>query len=136
MIDQKNSSNDCNRRYSNNLRTNYSKNKSRKYSNKRAYKKTITTGPLKTLNLKTIANKIDYFQSPNYSQSPNRITSQYPNKQNDNNRSSTPKNQRQINQVQTTSEATPDPPGIENTESLVMQPNHKHCERTDDESKN
>ena len=37
----------------------------------------------------------------------------------------TPKHQRQINQVQTTEETQPEPPGIDNIESTKLQMSHK-----------
>ena len=48
--------------------------------------------------------------------------------------SSTPKHQTQINQVQTTGETQPDPPGIYNNESTEIQLNHINCKSTDSES--
>ena len=55
-------------------------------------------------------------------------------KQNHNYGSSTPKHQRQINQVQTTNKTKSDPPGIDNTKTLEMQLGDMQCEKTDDES--
>ena len=49
-------------------------------------------------------------------------------------RSNTPKHERQINQVQTNEKITSDPPGIDNTENIEIQVNHKNCESTDSES--
>ena len=72
-------------------------------------------------------------EKENYSQPPNRNNTQYQNSQ-QNYRSSTPKHQRQINQIQSTEETQSDPPGIDNTESSKLQLNHINCESTDDES--
>ena len=47
-----------------------------------------------------------------------------------------PKDQRQINQVQATDETTPEPPGIENTESSEVQLNHLNCESANEYSEN
>ena len=49
-------------------------------------------------------------------------------------RSSTPKHQRQINQVHSTEEIQSDNPGIGNTENSELQVNHINCESTDDDS--
>ena len=49
-------------------------------------------------------------------------------------RSSTPKHQRHINQVQTNEETTSDPPGIDDTGSNELQLNHINCESSDTES--
>ena len=46
-------------------------------------------------------------------------------------RSSTPKHQRHINQVQTNEETTSDPPGIDDAENHKIQLNHIHCESSD-----
>ena len=69
----------------------------------------------------------------NYSQSPHRNNTRYPDSQNKLGRN-TPTHQRQINQVQTTRETNSDPPGIYNTESTEIQLNHINCESTDIES--
>ena len=69
----------------------------------------------------------------NYSQSPHRNNTRSQNSQ-QHYGSSTPKHQRQINQVQTNEETQPDPPGIDNTESIQLQLNNKNCEPTDSES--
>ena len=47
-----------------------------------------------------------------------------------------PKHQRQNNQIQITCIATPDPSGIDNTETSEKQTNHIHCESTDDKKEN
>ena len=49
-------------------------------------------------------------------------------------RSSTPKHQRQINQVPSAEELQSDPPGFDNTENSELQLYHIICESTDDES--
>ena len=77
------------------------------------------------------SNNID--RQRNYSQSPHRNNTPYPDSQNKC-RSNTPKHQRQINQVQTTEETNSDPPGIDNTETTELQLNHINCESTDTES--
>ena len=51
-----------------------------------------------------------------------------------NHKSSTPKHQRQINQVQSTEENQSDPPGIDNTENSELQLSHINCDSKDDES--
>ena len=48
-------------------------------------------------------------------------------------RSSTPKHQRQVIQVQSNGEIQADLFGIENTEKSELQLNHNNCELTDDE---
>ena len=72
-------------------------------------------------------------EKENNSQPPNRNNTQHQNSQ-QNYRSSTPKHQRQINQIQSTEETQSDPPGIDNTEISKLQLNHINCESTDDES--
>ena len=69
----------------------------------------------------------------NYSQSPHWNNTHYQNSQ-QNYRSSTPKHQRQMNQVQSTEQTQPDPPGIHNNKSTELQLNHINCESTDYES--
>ena len=49
-------------------------------------------------------------------------------------KSSTPKHQRLINQVQTNEETTSDPPDIDDTGSNKLQLNHINCESSDTES--
>ena len=49
-------------------------------------------------------------------------------------RSSTPKHQKHINQVQTNEETTSDPPGIDDTGSNELQLNHINCGSSDTES--
>ena len=39
-----------------------------------------------------------------------------------------------MNQVQSTEETQPDPPGIDNNKSTELQLNHINCESTDSES--
>ena len=48
--------------------------------------------------------------------------------------SSTPKHQTQINQVHSTEETQPDPPGIGKNESTELQLNHINCDSTVSES--
>ena len=48
--------------------------------------------------------------------------------------SSTPKHQRQKNQIQPTEETQPVSPGIDDNESTELQLNHINCESTDSES--
>ena len=69
-------------------------------------------------------------QNNNY-QSKSRKCYQYANKQDQNYRSKTPKHQRQFDHVQSTDEASADPPGFENTEISEQKLNHTHCESTD-----
>ena len=61
-------------------------------------------------------------------------TSKYSVTQNQNYRSSAPKHQRQINEVQAWDETNLDPSDIDNTETSELQFNHIHRETTDDES--
>ena len=68
-----------------------------------------------------------------YSQSPHRNNNRYPDSKH-RYRSSTPKHQRHINQVQTNEETTSDPPGIDDTGSNELQLNHINCESSDTES--
>ena len=49
-------------------------------------------------------------------------------------RSSTPKHQRQMNQVQATEKTQSDPPAIDNTKNSELHLNHIYCQSTDDES--
>ena len=69
----------------------------------------------------------------NYSESPSRNKTRYPDCQNKY-RSNTPKHLRQINQVQTTEDANSDPPGIDYTETTELQLNHINCESTEIEN--
>ena len=69
----------------------------------------------------------------NYSQSPHRNNNHYHDSKH-RYRSSKPKHQRPINQVQTNEETTSDPPGIDDTESNELQLNHINCESSDTES--
>ena len=67
----------------------------------------------------------------NYSQSAHRNNTRYQNSQ-QNYRSSTPKHQKQMNQVQTTEEIQPDPPGNDNNGDTEL--NHINYESTDSKS--
>ena len=69
----------------------------------------------------------------NYSQSPHRNNNNY-NNSNNRHRSSTPKHQRQINQVQSNPETTSDPPGIDDTVTDTLQLNQINCTSSDSES--
>ena len=84
-----------------------------------------------TLGIETTTIQTD---KKNYFLSTHRNNNPYSASQSQNYRNSTPKHQRQINQVEPTDETYPDPPGIENTEILEIQFNHIHCETTDEKS--
>ena len=68
-----------------------------------------------------------------FSQPPHRNNTQHQNSQ-QNYRSSTPKHERQINQLQSTEETQSDPPGIDNTETTELHLNHVTFESIYDES--
>ena len=70
----------------------------------------------------------------NYSQSPHRGYNNNYNNSNNRHRSSTPKHQRHINQVQSNPETTSDPPGIDDTVTDTLQLNQINCGSSDSES--
>ena len=72
-------------------------------------------------------------QYRNYSQSPHGTNNHYNNSKH-RYRSSTPKHQRHINQVQSNEETTSDPPGIDDTGSNELQLNQINCGSSDTES--
>ena len=65
--------------------------------------------------------------------SPHRNNNNY-NNSNNRHRSSTPKHQRHINQVQSNPETTSDPPGIDDTVTYTLQLNQINCGSSDSES--
>ena len=133
----RNYSNDRSRNYSNDRNPRYQNNPSRDYSNNRSnfhrskYNNYQNRSRDNSRNINSSYNN----RQRNYSQSPHRNITRYQNSQ-QKYRSSTPKHQRQINQVQSTEDThtQPDPPGIDNNERTELQLNHINCESTDSES--
>ena len=127
----RNYSNNRNRSYSNN-RNNYSNNRSRNNSyNRSNYHRSNNNQYNRSRNNSQNRNSSYKIRYRNYSQSPHRNNNNYHNSQY-RHRSNTPKQQRQINQVQTSAEITSDPPGIDNTAELQVK--KINCESTDSES--
>ena len=98
--------------------------------------RTITDQTIITKIDREIIHKIDTSYNNryrNYSQSPHRNNNNY-NNSNNRHRSSTPKHQRHINQVQSNPETTSDPPGIDDTVTDTLQLNQINCGSSDSES--
>ena len=99
--------------------------------------RTITDQTIITKTDREIIHKIDtqviIIVIENYSQSPHRNNNHY-NNSNNRHRSSTPKHQRHINQVQSNPETTSDPPGIDDTVTDTLQLNQINCTSSDSES--
>ena len=93
----------------------------------------IPTIGIETVQIIEIAVQAITTDKRNYSQSPHRNNTRYQNSH-QNYGSSTPKHQRQTNQVRSTEETQPDTPGIEKNESTELQLNHLNCESTDNKS--
>ena len=130
----RNYSNNRNRSYSNN-RNQQHNNRSRDYSNNRSnYQRPNYNSYQNRSRDNSQKRNLNYNnRQRNYSQSPHRNNTRYPDSQNKPG-SSTPKHQRQINQVQTAGETISDPRSFENTETTELQLNHINCESTDSDS--
>ena len=83
--------------------------------------------------IQKIEIQVIIIDSRNYSESPHRNNNHYNNSKH-RYRSSTPKHQRHINQVQSNEETTSDPPGIDDTENNELQLNQINCGSSDTES--
>ena len=123
-----------NRSYSNNRNQNYPNNRSRNKSYKRSnYHRSNDNYQNKSQNNSQNRNSSYNNRYRNYSQSPHRNNNRYPDSKH-RYRSSTPKHQGHIDQVQKNEETTSDSPGIDETGSIELQLNHINCESSDTES--
>ena len=123
-----------NRSYSNNRNQNYPNNQSRNNSyNRSNYNRPNNNYQNRSRNNSQIRHSSYNNRYRNYSQSPHRNNNNY-NNSNNRHRSSTPKHQRQINQVQSNPETTSDPPGIDDTVTDTLQLNQINCTSSDSES--
>ena len=138
----RNSSYNRNRNYSYNRNRSYSNNRNQNYPNNRSrnnsYNRSNYNRPNNNYQNRSRNNSQNRHPSynnryRNYSQSPHRNNNNY-NNSNNRHRSSTPKHQRQINQVQANPETTSDPPGIDNTVTDTLQLNQINCTSSDSES--
>ena len=138
----RNSSYNRNRNYSYNRNRSYSNNRNQNYPNNRSrnnsYNRSNYNRPNNNYQNRSRNNSQNRHPSynnryRNYSQSPHRNNNHY-NNSNNRHRSSTPKHQRQINQVQSNPETTSDPPGIDDTVTDTLQLNQINCTSSDSES--
>ena len=138
----RNSSYNRNRNYSNNRNRSYSNNRNQKYPNNQSrnnsYNRSNYNRPNNNYQNRSRNNSQNRHSSynnryRNYSQSPHRNNNNY-NNSNNRHRSSTPKHQRHINQVQSNPETTSDPPGIDDTVTDTLQLNQINCGSSDSES--
>ena len=138
----RNSSYNRNRNYSNNRNRSYSNNRNQNYPNNQSrnnsYNRSNYNRPKNNYQNRSRNNSQNRHSSynnryRNYSQSPHRNNNNY-NNSNNRHRSSTPKHQRHINQVQSNPETTSDPPGIDDTVTDTLQLNQINCESSDSES--
>ena len=138
----RNSSYNRNRNYSNNRNRSYSNNRNQNYPNNQSrnnsYNRSNYNRPNNNYQNRSRNNSQNRHSSynnryRNYSQSPHRNNNNY-NNSNNRHRSSTPKHQRHINQVQSNPETTSDPPGIDDTVTDTLQLNQINCESSDSES--
>ena len=138
----RNSSYNRNRNYSNNRNRSYSNNRNQNYPNNQSrnnsYNRSNYNRPNNNYQNRSRNNSQNRHSSynnryRNYSQSPHRNHNNY-NNSNNRHRSSTPKHQRHINQVQSNPETTSDPPGIDDTVTDTLQLNQINCESSDSES--
>ena len=130
----RNYSHNRNRSYSNNRNQNYPNNRSRNNSyNRSNYHKSNDNYQNRSRNNSQSRNSNYNNRYRNYSQSPHRNNNHYHNSKH-RYRSSTPKHQRHINQVQSSEETTSDPPGIDDTGSNELQLNQTNCGSSDTES--
>ena len=125
----RNDSNNRNRSYSNNRNQYYQNNRSRNNSYNRPNSNYQNRLRNNSQNRHSSYNN----RYRNYSQSPHRNNNHY-NNSNNRHRSSTPKHQSQINQVQSNPETTSDPPGIDDTVTDTLQLNQINCTSSDSES--
>ena len=120
--------------YSNNRNQNYPNNQSRNNSyNRSNYNRPNNNYQNRSRNNSQNRHSSYNNRYRNYSQSPHRNNNNY-NNSNNRHRSSTPKHQRQINQVQSNPETTSDPPGIDDTVTDTLQLNQINCTSSDSES--
>ena len=138
----RNSSYNRNRNYSYNRNRSYSNNRNQNYPNNRSrnnsYNRSNYNRPNSNYQNRSRNNSQNRHSSynnryRNYSQSPHRNNNRY-NNSNNRHRSSTPKHQRQINQVQANPETASDPPGIDDTVTDTLQLNQINCTSSDSES--
>ena len=133
----RNSSYNRNRNYSNNRNRSYSNNRNQYYPNNRSrnnsYNRPNSNYQNRSRNNSQNRHSSYNNRYRNYSQSPHRNNNHY-NNSNNRHRSSTPKHQRQINQVQSNPETTSDPPGIDDTVTDTLQLNQINCTSSDSES--
>ena len=133
----RNSSYNRNRNYSNNRNRSYSNNRNQYYQNNRSrnnsYNRPNSNYQNRSRNNSQNRHSSYNNRYRNYSQSPHRNNNHY-NNSNNRHRSSTPKHQRQINQVQSNPETTSDPPGIDDTVTDTLQLNQINCASSDSES--
>ena len=138
----RNSSYNRNRNYSNNRNRSYSNNRNQNYPNNQSrnnsYNRSNYNRPNNNYQNRSRNNSQNRHSSynnryRNYSQSPHRNNNHY-NNSNNCHRSSTPKHQRNINQVQSNPETTSDPPRIDDTVNDTLQLNQINCESSDSES--
>ena len=138
----RNSSYNRNRNYSNNRNRSYSNNRNQNYPNNQSrnnsYNRSNYNRPNNNYQNRSRNNSQNRHSSynnryRNYSQSPHRNNNNY-NNSNNRHRSSTPKHQRHINQVQSNPETTSDPPGIDDTVTDTLQLNQINCGSSDSES--
>ena len=138
----RNSSYNRNRNYSYNRNRSYSNNRNQNYPNNQSrnnsYNRSNFNRPNNNYQNRSRNNSQNRHSSynnryRNYSQSPHRNNNNY-NNSNNRHRSSTPKHQRHINQVQSNPETTSDPPGIDDTVTDTLQLNQINCTSSDSES--
>ena len=130
----RNYSNNRNRSYSNNRNQNYPNNRSRNNSyNRSNYHRSNDNYQNRSRNNSQYRNSSYNNRYRNYSQSPHRNNNHYNNSKH-RYRSSTPKHQRHINQVQSNEETTSHPPGIDDTGNNELQLNQINCGTSDTES--
>ena len=133
----RNSSYNRSRNYSNNRNRSYSNNRNQYYPNNRSRNNSYnrSNGNYQNRSRNNSQNRHSSYNNRyrSYSQSPHRNNNHY-NNSNNRHRSSTPKHQRHINQVQSNPETTSDPPGIDDTVNDTLQLNQINCGSSDSES--
>ena len=130
----RNYSNNRNRSYSNNRNQNYPNNRSRNNSyNRSNYNRSNDNYQNRSRNNSQNRHLSYNNRYRNYSQSPHRNNNHYNNSTNCH-RSSTPKHQRHINQVQSIPKTTSDSPSIDDTGNNKLQLNQINCGSSDTES--
>ena len=129
----RNYSNNRNRIYSNNQNQTYPNNQSRNNSyNRSNYHRSNDNYQNRSRHNSQNLNSSYNNRYRNYSQSPHRNNNHYNNSKH-RYRSSTPKHQRHINQIQSNEETTSDPPGIDDTGNNELQLNQINCGSSDTE---